>query len=85
MITPIVPSAPKKISFKSGPIEARMAGLISTISPLGMTALIPKSRSSIPPYREENCPVDRVETHPPAVELSIDCGEWFRVRPLSIK
>ena len=40
-----------------------------------MTTFIPKSRSSIPPYREENCPVDRVATHPPAVDLSMDCGE----------
>jgi hypothetical protein len=52
-----------------------MAGFISTISPFGMTTLIPKSKSSIPPYREENCPVDRVATHPPAVDLSMDCGE----------
>jgi hypothetical protein len=47
---------------------------VRTIVPPGSTASNASSMSSMLPYFVESWPDDRVETHPPTVEMSIDCG-----------
>jgi len=74
VITPSVPSLPRKTSRMFGPADARGTDAVRTISPLGSTASSARQRSSMLPYRVENCPAARVATQPPTVERSIDCG-----------
>ena len=75
------PSLPMTMWRMSGPAARRGTFLIRATCPPGKTASRPTTRSSMPPYRVENWPIERVATRPPSWASGLDWGECPVVRP----